>query len=280
MASALIAAVSLSVACATLSVFVVSRRWAFIGEGISHSGFGGAGTAWVLSLIFPSLGMPWMPYLCAIIFCLLTALAIGFLSNHQHTNSDAAIGIFMVANLAWGFLARDIFRSLRHTEPGGFEDFLLGQMTRLSTGYALSVVMLSAAVVLAVAALGKEILYYCLDPVMARVSGIRAGMIHYLLLMLVTLTIVLGIPIAGSVLITALLVLPGATAFLLSQSLRSVFTIAITSSAIAAAAGICVHQHWRFVPAGPGIVLCLFAEFLFCYVGSQLGRFVHTDTSA
>src|SRR2546421_2349350 len=50
---------AVAVACAVLSVFVVSRRWAFIGEGISHSGFGGAGAVWLLALAFPALGAPW-----------------------------------------------------------------------------------------------------------------------------------------------------------------------------------------------------------------------------
>src|SRR5947209_9762577 len=107
-------AVSLAIACAVLSVMVVSRRWAFIGEGISHSGFGGAGTAWVLALLFPSLDRPGVPYLCVIVFCLLTAVAIGFLSFRQRVNSDAAIGIFMVASLAWGFLARGVYHAYRH----------------------------------------------------------------------------------------------------------------------------------------------------------------------
>src|ERR1700730_7373869 len=99
--ASVLTAVSLAIACAALSVFVVSRRWAFIGEGISHSGFGGAGAAWMLALLFPRLALPMLPEICVIIFCLLTGLAIGFLSNHRRTNADAAIGIFMVASLAW-----------------------------------------------------------------------------------------------------------------------------------------------------------------------------------
>src|SRR5271170_3370250 len=86
-------ATALAAACAVLSVLVVSRRWAFIGEGISHSGFGGAGTIWVLTLLIPSLDRPWTPYAGVIIFCLLTAMAIGFLSYRERVNSDAAIGI-------------------------------------------------------------------------------------------------------------------------------------------------------------------------------------------
>src|SRR5215470_17263069 len=59
---------TLAIACALLSVIVVLRRWAFIGEGISHSGLGGAGTAWLLMLIIPALDKPWVPYVGIVVF--------------------------------------------------------------------------------------------------------------------------------------------------------------------------------------------------------------------
>ena len=105
----LITATSMALACAVLSVFVVSRRWAFIGEGIAHSGFGGAGTVWLLILLFPALGAEgreWIPYAGVIVFCLATASGIGYFTRSGTVYSDAAIGIFMVASLAWGILAQ------------------------------------------------------------------------------------------------------------------------------------------------------------------------------
>src|SRR6185436_14297238 len=81
--NALLAAVALALACAVLSLFVVARHWAFIDEGISHSGFGGAGTAWLLALVSPSLDRPWVVYASVVVFCVLTALAIGKLSRGQ-----------------------------------------------------------------------------------------------------------------------------------------------------------------------------------------------------
>jgi ABC-type Mn2+/Zn2+ transport system permease subunit len=268
--SALTASIALSIACAALSVFVVSRRWAFIGEGISHSGFGGAGTAWMLMLLFPKLAFTGLPEICVVVFCILTGLAIGFLSNHRRTNADAAIGIFMVASLAWGFLAADLYRSVRHTEPVGFADFLFGQMSAMSGSYATSVIMLSGAVILVLIAFGKEILYCSFDAEMARASGVPAGLIHYVLMLLVTLTIVLGIRIAGSVLVTAMLVLPGATAVLLSQRLPVVFFISITTAALGTAVGVMVHLHHRAIPAGPAIVLAMFVEFVVGYVAERV----------
>src|SRR6478735_12295205 len=99
--SPLVATSAMAVACAVLSVFVVARRWAFIGEGISHSGFGGAGAAWLIMLASPALAaMQWMPYVAIVIFCIATALAIGYLSRSDRVAGDAAIGIFLVASLA------------------------------------------------------------------------------------------------------------------------------------------------------------------------------------
>src|SRR3954452_5335917 len=102
-APTLLVAAAMSVACAVLSVFVVSRRWAFIGEGISHSGFGGAGTAWLAALAFPAVfERAWVPYAGVVVFGLGTALAIGYLTRRQRVDSDTAIGIFLVASVAWG----------------------------------------------------------------------------------------------------------------------------------------------------------------------------------
>src|SRR5690349_711752 len=95
--SSLVTGCSMAAACAVLSVFVVSRRWALIGEGISHSGFGGAGTVWLLMLAFPPFEHhPWLVYLGVIVFCLCTAVLIGYFTRNGKINSDAVIGIFMV----------------------------------------------------------------------------------------------------------------------------------------------------------------------------------------
>ncbi len=223
----------------------------------------------MLALLFPGFNQPWMPYLCVIIFCILTAIGIGFLSFRQRVNSDAAIGIFMVASLAWGFMGSAIYRAQRHADPVGFEEFLLGQMGTISAQYAIAAVMLSVAIILIVAMLSKEILYYCFDPIMAEASGVRAGLVHYLLIILVAITIVLGIRIAGSVLVTALLILPGATALLLSQKLQTVLMAAVAVAIFGAAAGVGMNLRWHFLPAGPAIVLVLFAEFVLCYGASR-----------
>ena len=108
---------------------------------------------------------------------------------------------------------------------------------------------------------------------MARVSGVRVGLIHYLLMLLLAMTIVVGMRIAGNVLVTALLILPGATALLLSRRLSLVMTLSVFVGVSGAIAGVAINRYlWRFVPSGPAIVLVLFVEFLVASVASRLFR--------
>jgi ABC-type Mn2+/Zn2+ transport system permease subunit len=268
----LIAGCSLAVACATLSIFVISRRWALLGEGISHSGFGGAGTVWLLMLLFPSIEhSTWPTYVGVVIACLATAFAIGFLTRGGRINSDAAIGIFMVASLAWGFLAQQVFVHVRQFNPVAWNMLLFGQFD-IGLEFAIGAAAICAAVVGVVAFLSKEIIAYCFDPTMALAAGVRVGFIHYLLMTLVALTIIVGVSVAGSVLVTALLVLPGASAVLLSDRLRSSIAASILIGLAGAIGGLLIH-FWRdFVPRGPAIVLVLFAEFLIAYAYSRFAR--------
>jgi ABC-type Mn2+/Zn2+ transport system permease subunit len=268
----LLPAAALSIACALLSVFVVLRHWAFIGEGISHSGFGGAGVAWLAALLHPALDVEWMPYLSVIVFCIVTALLIGALSRARGVNADAAIGIFMVASLAFGFVAQQVYYAQRQAMPLMFENLLFGQIRAFSPAYSVAAVCVSLAVLLTIIMLFKEILAYCFDPLTAHTGGVRAGFIHYLLMVLLAVTIVIGVRVAGTVLVTALLVLPGATAMTLSQRLRNVIAISIAANLIGAAAGLGIHGIWPVLPAGPMIVLVLFVVFLLAFGYSRVAR--------
>jgi ABC-type Mn2+/Zn2+ transport system permease subunit len=262
---------AMAVACAALSVFVVARRWAFIGEGISHSGFGGAGLAWLLALLIPPLrNLPWVSYAAVVIFCLATAIAIGYINRGSRVAGDAAIGIFLVASLGFGFLAREIYRHFNNgIDPVDFSALLTGDLGVVSPTTAVLAVIISAAVLFTLFALGKEILSYCFDPLMAEASGVPSGFIHYLLMILLAIMIIVGIWVMGAPLMTALLVLPGVTATLLSQRLQTVLKLSIATALISAILGVALNSLWRFIPIGPAVVLILFVEFLAAYAAGR-----------
>jgi manganese/iron transport system permease protein len=264
---------SIAAACALLSVFVVARRWAFIGEGIGHSGFGGAGTVWMLSLAFPGADARWAVYGGVVVFCLAAAMGIAYLGRPRGgTNIDAVIGIFLVASVAWGFLGRELYLRGHGSLPQEADNVLFGRAKDLPPEFAVAAALVCAAVVVTVALLAKEIVYYCFDPAMAEASGVRSSFIHYLLVLLVSLTIIVGSPVFGSVLVTALLVLPGATAMLLSEKLRTTVTTSVIVGVAGAAAALLLRARYPFFPMGPAIVLAMFALFLLAYAWSRVRR--------
>ena len=265
----LVTASAIGVACAMLSVFVVLRRWAFIGEGIAHASFGGAGTAWLLSLILPGVALFQHEvgvYCIAAIYCLAVALGIGALTRREHVYSDTAIGIFLVASLAWGFFGFGAYRELkRGAMPPGWTDYLVGQ-TSLRSAEMMGAVLMCLAVLGVMGMMRKEILSFCFDAQMAEASGVRVGVVHYVMILLVTSTILLGMRLMGSLLVAALLVLPGAIGLQVSRRMSVVIGVAVTAGLIAAISGPLISHRWNFVRDGPAIVLVLVGEFVVAYL--------------
>jgi ABC-type Mn2+/Zn2+ transport system permease subunit len=265
---------ALGVACALLSVLVVLRRWAFIGEGISHAGFGGVGTAWLLSLVVPALGSEGAAYGVAIIFCLAMAIAIGWISRRERVNADAAIGIVLVGSFAWGILSLQMYSNSprRHGSPSGWEFYLLGGVENLSSAAMWAGVCVSAAVVVTLVVLAKEIAFYCMDPDLAEVSGVRVGFVHYLLMLLLALVIVVGMRPIGYLLITALLVLPGATALVISRRLGVVLAVSVVVALVGVLCGLSLRAGRAHLAAGPAMVLALVAQFAVAFAWSLVAR--------
>ena len=261
-ATALIALLSLALACGALSLVVVWRRWAFMGEGIAHAGFGGAGTAWMIAAIWPSTDTPAVVGICVILFCLATALAIGAVHRAGAVHSDTAIGAFLAGALAWGFLGQQLYFMVYGRVPAGFTALLFGEnqlLTSLQAQMALSMLMLTAVVLIL---LRRQILLYCFEPELAQTAGVRTTVVHYVLTLLVALAIIVGVRLIGSVLVTAMLILPGASAMLLTRRLYASVTVSTLAACAAVVAGMAISMRWPALPQGPLIVLSLFALFI------------------
>src|ERR1041385_5060333 len=97
-----IVGLSLAAACSLLSVFIVLRKMAMIAESIAHAGIGGIAVALLMGVYFPIFNHPVMIQLVTGVFCLITALLIGYVTRGGQVSEDSAIGIFLAATLALG----------------------------------------------------------------------------------------------------------------------------------------------------------------------------------
>lgn len=243
MASAIVGAV-----CAIVGTYVVLRGIAFIGDAISHAAFPGIVIAYLLGLPF---------YLGSATAAIATALAIGLVTRRARIRQDTAIGVLFAGTFALGVF---LFSRIEGYVADLFS-FLFGNVLAISSQDLLALAILSAAVMLTIVLLWKELLYATFDPLGAGASGFRIEWLEYVFLALVALTIVISLQAVGIILVVAMLVTPAATAQLLTVRFGRMMTAAIVVGVAAAVVGL-YASYWLDVASGATIVLVETAIFL------------------
>lgn len=245
---ALIAGLLVGTTCAALSVFVVLKQLAFMGQGISHAAFGGIGLGLLLApgIAAPTVGVQ----VATTVFCVSIALVIGVVSRHSQVGADTAIGVLLAFSMALGL----IFLALREAYTPELMSFLFGSILgvrRLDLVLIAVVALLTAGTVLP---LSKEWRYFLFDEHMAGASGLPTGAMYYALLVLMALVIVVSIKVVGIILVSAFLVIPGATGLLVAQRLRHLILVAQAVSLLSVLVGLWASYRFAW-PTGATIVV-------------------------
>jgi zinc transport system permease protein len=231
-----------------MSFFVIVRRLAFAGMGISHAAFGGVAIGIAAGV---------NPIVTAGGFCVLVATGIGWFSRKGRLHEDAVIGILFSASMAMGVLLIRVANAYNQD----LLSYLFGSILAMSW---IDVVILAVLSVLAIAFLVlffKELLFFSFDEETAAASGIPVRFVYYGLLITMALTIVVSIKLVGIILVSALLVIPGAIGLQLSRNYRGVLVISLGAGLASVAAGLFLSFNYD-VASGATIVLVLFAFFL------------------
>ena len=272
----IIVGLALAATCSLLSVFVVLRRMAMISEAVAHSGIGGIAVALLIGYFYPATDGSLMQQLITGAFCLFTALAIGYVTKTRKVTEDSAIGILLVATMAAGVLLLSIRSHFPvpkgQTRPASIESVLFGQLasvTRADMWVALIAMVIVFGLVLA---LYNEFLYTTLDEQMARISGVNTRLINTLQLAMISLVIVVGVRMVGALMITAMTILPGATACMISRKFNSVLiaSLLVGVIGIGVALVLAVNPPLNDYTSGPVLVLTLFAIFVAVWVWKLL----------
>lgn len=259
------AGVAIALSCGLLSVFVVLRRLAFIGHGVSHAAFGGVGVAAVLGLVggaamttAQSLG-----YFGVVGgFCLAAALSIAWLSERRGAaavREDTIIGVTLVASMALGaLLLHQAARSGRAGAGASLEGSLFGAILGvgpIDAAAAWGVAFLIAAVLWTIR---RPLVFWAFDENAARAFGVNTLRTRLVLMAMLGIAIVAAMKLAGVILATALLVMPGAMALRLSQRLGVVLVLSIAAALVGVLGGLVLSFELDW-PTGPSVVAVLVA---------------------
>lgn len=268
----------IAILCGVLSPFVVLKRMSFVGTGIAHSAFGGAGLALLLSLFMPVFEPLIARDAVIACFCILAALAIGMMSRRGRLSEDTAIGVALVSLMAVGVLLLDVRQHLQITYNFGvtyappLEALLFGQILSMGPADVSVAAALAMAVIVTVAITFKELTFFAFDEETARAFGVPTGAIYYIFLVLLALAIVAAMRSLGVILASTLLVLPGASARLLSDRIGTVTLLSAAIGVVGMIAGLLINLAIPFLSPGPVIAITYCLLLALCYVLSALRR--------
>jgi ABC-type Mn2+/Zn2+ transport system permease subunit len=214
--------------CACLSCFVTLKGWSLMGDALSHAVVPGVSVAYFLGLPF-ALG--------AFASGILAALCMSFIKARTRIREDAVIGIVFTTFFATGVL----MISLRPSNIS-LKSIVFGNILGIADSDVLQMAIISAVTVLVLALKWKDFLLFLFDPGQARAIGLRVGVLRTTLLALLAATAVAGLQAVGACLVVAMLVTPGATAYLLTDRFGKMMIISVTMGTLTAAVG--AYASW------------------------------------
>lgn len=241
MQRALAAGVLVGLLCSVVGVYVVLRGLSFIGAGISHASFAGVAIGLALGI---------SPVLSAVIFCVLVAWGIGYVARRSQIREDTSVGIFFAATMALGVL---IIALLREYQVDIF-GYLFGSIVSVTPTDIVVTLVISAIVLGCIWIFYKDLLFVVFDSETAEVTGLPAERLYFMLLTLVALTIVVSIKVVGIILVQALIVIPAAAAYQLTEKFWKMMVISAIFGVSSCLAGLLISDLLE-VPPGAAIVL-------------------------
>ncbi|MBH5145039.1 metal ABC transporter permease [Rhodococcus erythropolis] len=248
MVRALAVAVVAAVVCAVLSCWLVLIGWSLMGDAVSHAVLPGVVLAYVVGAPF-AIG--------ALIFGLIAVALIGLIRNTSRVKEDAAIGIVFTTLFAFGLVLISVTPS-----QTDLNHIIFGNLLGVSSSDLLQVAILGALALSILLLKRRDLTLFAFDPIHANAIGLSPKRLGALLLGVLALTSVVALQAVGVVLVVAMLIIPGATAYLLTDKFSRMLVIAPVVSAICAITGIYVSYYLDTASGGmvvmtQGIVFAL-----------------------
>lgn len=234
---ALLAGLITGIVCPLIGSFVVVRRQSLIGDGLGHIAFAGVTGGYMIGL-YPVVG--------ALILTVAGAIGIELVRRRHTEFADMGLAIFFYAGAAMAI----IFSTMTRMPSSGLLSFLFGSIITVSLMDVITIGCSGALVLLIVYILFDKLMLMSLDEDIANVAGINTGMINMLFSILTALVVVVGMTIVGILLVSALMIVPVATAHLLRVGFKATMGWAVVFSTSAVLIGLLSSFYLDIAPGG------------------------------
>jgi ABC-type Mn2+/Zn2+ transport system permease subunit len=258
MQRALLAGALVAIACAVVGTFVVLRGLAFIGDALAHG---------VLPGVAAALLLGWPGVIGALVGAMAMIGGVSLVTRHSRLSSDTAIGLLFVGMLALGVVIVSRSRSF----TGDLVNILFGELLGISATdlWVQGVATLVVVVVALVCA--RPFLLLSIDPELADVSGFRSTRYHFVMMMLIAVTVVVSFQTVGTLLVFGMLIAPAGTAALVAHRIGVMVAVAIGVGLASVYLGLLASYHWN-VAGGAAVVLCAVTIFFAVLAGQGAQR--------
>ena len=257
--NALISTLLIGISCGLVGTYIVAKRMVFISGGITHASFGGLGIAYYL-------GMP--PMAGATVFALAAALGILFWGDSKKLRKDSLIGIFWSAGMAIGGL----FIYLTPGYAPNLMSYLFGNILTVTGGQVLLSGILCLLVLLFFAGFYRPLFYIAFDKEYSRTHHIHTNTIETAITIIIALSIVLCMKLAGIILVISYLTIPQSIAGLFYKNFTQLLVASSMVSTLGSMAGLFISAELE-TPTGATIVVCFLLLFLLCWSGQKIAVF-------
>ncbi len=255
---AFVIAIIIAILSSILSVFIVLKKISLIGDGLSHTAFGGLALGYTVGFL---------PLWIAGITVVLGSIGINKALRSTKISGDAAVAVFLQLGLAGGITLLSVFRGFGvNLESLLFGSILIVNMEQIITAAVIAAITLSIVFLFF-----KEFTYITFDETQARASGIKTWVFDYLLSILAGVVVIVAIPIVGVLLISSLLVLPALISTQVTQSFKQTVILAPIVGLVTVTIGILLSVVIDAAPGGT-IVLTGLAILAIVFVAKKIGN--------
>jgi len=245
MQRALLSGAVVAATCSVVGLFLVLRRQSLFGDALSHVAFGGIAVG-----LFTNIYPIWT----ALVVSVLASLGITKLRQSTKIPADVAVAIMLSSGLAVGIVLIGL--------AGGFsldlESFLFGSILLIGMQDQIMILLLSAAVLLIVFKLHRQLMYVAFSEDQARVSGINVTRLNYLFIGLASLAVIASLRLVGVLLISSLIVIPNITAMMFGKGFKKTALISIIIAVSSVLIGIVISYVANLAPGGTIVLVTIF----------------------
>lgn len=239
------------IVCAMLSCYMILKGWALMGDAVSHSVLPGVVLSYALNL----------PYaIGAFVFGLGSVFLIGLIQQQTRIKEDTVIGLVFT-----GFFAIGLILVSKTPSSVPLTHILFGNPLGIPNAELWQTAIISTVTIISILLFRKDLMLFCFDQIHAKSIGLPINFLYYLLLTLLSLTIVAALQTVGIVLVISLLITPAASAYLLCDRFDRMMLIAVTVGLCASILGTYI-SFYLDVPTGGMIVVLQTLFFLFTFI--------------